>query len=46
MQEINTAVENNDDEAYYFFMQELIKDKYKKDFNQTLPANPRIKILK
>ena len=46
IQEMNIALENNDDEAYYFFMQELIKYKYKKDFNQTLPENPRIRILK
>jgi len=28
--EINVAIENQDEGAYYFFMQELIKEKFKK----------------
>ena len=44
-EELRIAIENNDVEARYFFLQEIIKMKYKADRNQTLPANPRLKIL-
>ena len=44
--EIEIAIENEDPEARYFFLQEIIKMKYKMEYNRDLPANPRIQILK
>tara|TARA_A100001037_G_scaffold304042_1_gene339659 strand:- start:1828 stop:2079 length:252 start_codon:yes stop_codon:yes gene_type:complete len=44
--EIEIAIENEDPEARYFFLQEIIKMKYKMEYNRNLPANPRIQILK
>ena len=45
-EEIRIAMENEDFEARYFFLQEIIKLRYKMEYNQDLPANPRIQILK
>ncbi len=44
--EMTVALENNDTEAYYFFLQEVVKQEYKNQFGKDLPANPTIKILK
>jgi hypothetical protein len=44
--ELRIALENDDFEARYFFLQEIIKMKYKAEHNQDLPANPRLQILK
>ena len=44
--EMTVALENNDTEAYYFFLQEIVKQEYKNQFGKDLPANPTIKILK
>lgn len=44
-EELRIAIENEDPEARYFFLQEIIKMKYKLEYNTDLPANPRIKIL-
>lgn len=44
-EEMRIANENNDREAYYFFLQEVIKEEYKLQFGTELPANPTIKIL-
>ena len=38
--EIKTAIENEDPEAYYFFMQELIKEKYYKEHGVRIQPNP------
>tara|TARA_X000001036_G_scaffold437790_1_gene483986 strand:- start:1577 stop:1828 length:252 start_codon:yes stop_codon:yes gene_type:complete len=45
-EELRIAFENEDFEARYFFLQEIIKMKYKAEHNQDLPANPRLQILK
>ena len=44
--EMEVANKNNDNEAYYFFLQEIIKIQYKEKYNTELPANPSIKIIK
>ena len=43
--ELNVAAENEDPEARYFFLQEIIKMQYKRDYNMELPPNPSIRIL-
>ena len=43
--ELEIAIENEDIEARYFFLQEILKIKYKSDHNKTLPENPKLKIL-
>lgn len=43
--ELEIAIENNDLESKYFFLQEIIKMKYKLDYNKTLPENPKLKFL-
>jgi len=44
-EELRIAIENEDLESRYFFLQEIIKMKYKLEYNTDLPANPRIKII-
>jgi hypothetical protein len=46
IQEMEIAVENKDNEAYYFFLQEIVKEEYKEKYGKELPANPDIKIIK
>ena len=43
--ELEIAIDNEDKEARYFFLQEIIKMKYKMEYDMDLPPNPRIKIL-
>ena len=43
--ELNVAAENEDPEARYFFLQEIIKMQYKRDYNMELAPNPSIRIL-
>jgi len=45
VEEMEIANENNDTEAYYFFLQEIVKEEYKLKFGKDLPPNPVIKIL-
>lgn len=41
--EINVAAENKDYGAYYFFMQELIKEHYRRTHNgEEMDANPEL----
>lgn len=44
--EMEIAKANNDTESYYFYLQEIVKEQYKKEFGKDLPPNPSIKILK
>ena len=44
-EEMRIANENNDVEAYYFFLQEIVKKEYKLKFGRELSPNPTIKIL-
>ena len=44
--EMKIAKANNDAEAYYFFLQEIIKEEYKKKYGKELCENPSIEILK
>lgn len=44
-EEMKIANENKDQEAYYFFLQEIVKEEYKIQFGKDLPPNPSIKIL-
>ena len=43
--ELEIAIDNQDDEARYFFLQEIIKIKFKMDHDMDLPPNPSIKII-
>ncbi len=43
--EMSVAKENNDTEAYFFFLQEIIKEEYKEQYGQELPANFKIRVL-
>lgn len=43
--ELEIAIDNQDDEARYFFLQEIIKIKFKVDHDMVLPPNPSIKII-
>ncbi len=45
-EELRIAFENDDFESRYFFLQEIIKMKYKMEYNRDLPANPRLQLLK
>jgi hypothetical protein len=45
-QEIQTAIKNEDYEAYYFFIQELIKDSYRDEYGEEMYPNPSLKFLK
>jgi hypothetical protein len=44
--EIDIAVQNNDNEAYYFFLQELVKEGYYQKTGKRLDPNPRIQRVK
>ena len=44
--EIDIAVQNIDNEAYYFFLQELVKEGYYQKTGKRLPPNPRIQRVK
>lgn len=44
--EMKIAKTNNDTEAYYFFLQEIIKEEYRKKYGKELCENPSIEILK
>ena len=46
VEEMKIANQNNDREAYYFFLQEIVKEEYKLKFGEDLPENPVIKIIK
>ena len=43
--ELKIAIENEDSESRYFFLQEIIKMNYKKEYGLELPPNPSIRIL-
>ena len=43
--ELKIAADNQDHEAYYFFMQEIIKEHYKRQTGKDMDPNPPI-ILK
>jgi len=45
-EEMKIANENNDQEAYYFFLQEIVKEEFKLKFGRDLPENPVIRIIK
>ena len=42
--EMEVANKNNDNEAYYFFLQEIIKMKYKSQYNLEIAPNPVLQI--
>lgn len=42
--ELEIANENNDEEAKYYFLQEIIKLEYKRRLNVELPDNPILRI--
>lgn len=44
--EIKIAIENQDYEAYYFFVQELVKDAYREEYGKEMDPNPSLKFLK
>ena len=44
-EELRIAVENQDREAQYFFIQEIFKMQLKLNHNIEVPANPNIKII-
>ena len=44
--EIDIAVQNNDNEAYYFFLQELVKEGYYQKTGKHLDPNPSIQRIK
>ena len=44
--EIRIAIDNKDYESYYFFVQELIKDKYREQYDKEMDPNPSLKFLK
>ena len=44
--ELRIASENEDNEAYYFFLQEIVKEKYYQQTGKRLSPNPRIQPLK
>ena len=41
-----TCLINKDYESYYFFVQELIKDKYREQYDKEMDPNPSLKFLK
>ncbi len=43
-EELRIAIENNDPEARYFFLQEIIKMKYKSQYNLEIAPNPVLQI--
>ncbi len=42
--ELEIAMDNEDEESKYFFLQEIIKLEYKKRLNIELPENPVLRI--
>jgi len=44
-EELRIAIENEDIESRYFFLQEIIKMQYKSEYGLELPPNPSIRIL-
>ncbi len=42
--ELGIAMDNEDEESKYFFLQEIIKLEYKKRLNIKLPENPVLRI--
>ena len=42
--ELEIANKNNDEEAKYYFLQEIIKLEYKRRLNLELPENPILRI--
>ena len=44
--EMRIASENEDNEAYYFFLQEIVKEKYYQQTGKRLSPNPRIQQLR
>jgi len=44
--EMRIASENDDNEAYYFFLQEIVKEKYYQQTGKRLSPNPRIQQLR
>lgn len=43
-EEIRIALENDDSEARYFFLQEIIKMQYKSQYNLEIAPNPILRI--
>ncbi len=44
--ELDIAVQNNDNEAYYFFLQEIVKESYYQQTGKRFNANPAIRRIK
>ena len=45
--EIQIAIKNQDYDAYYFFVQELIKELYRREHGEDMPnSNPTLKFIK
>ena len=44
--ELDIAAQNNDNEAYYFFLQEIIKETYYQQTGKRLPPNVSIQRVK
>lgn len=44
--ELNIAIENEDYEAYYFFIQELAKEEYRREYGKEMDANPPVRIIR
>lgn len=44
-EEMRIANKNHDTEAYYFFLQEVVKEEYRIQYGKELPPNVKIKIL-
>ena len=44
--ELDIATQNNDNEAYYFFLQELIKESYYQKTGKRLSPNPPLRFIK
>jgi len=45
-EELNIAIKNDDNEACYFFLQEIVKIEFKSLRKEPLKANPKIRIIK
>ena len=43
--EIKLAIKNEDREAYYFFMQEIVKEHYKQETGQDMDPNPSLRFI-
>ena len=44
--ELNVAIENKDYEAYYFFIQELAKEEYRREYGKEMDPNPPVRVIK